>query len=261
MSRRLRVGSVQPAADWDAQWVAEPLRASAALREGSTPRWRAQERVIDALFGGFSQLRVIEIGSGRGLNGLLYALRGAAVTLLDQSPLVLRQARELYAEHEVTFDPAVGDVLELPRTLYGRFDVSMSFGLCEHFVGDERAAVVRAHLELVRPGGVALLGVPNRLAPFYRLWMAVLRARGTWPLGTEVPFSPRELATLARRAGGEPLHPAYGSFVASAVGHGLNQLLFKLDRRGVAIPQARIPLLDRFAYELLLPVVRPRRTG
>lgn len=244
--------------DWDAQWRVEPLDASAAEQEGNTPRWQAQQRVVEELFGGFSRLRVIEIGSGRGLNGLLYALRGAAVTLADQSGLVLRQARELYEAHDVVFDPVESDVLDLPRTLLSGFDVSMSFGLCEHFVGEERARVVRAHLDLLRPGGVAFLGVPNRLAPFYRLWMAVLKARGTWPLGTEKPFSARELATLARRAGGEPCEPAYGSFLASAVGHGVNQLLFKLGRGGIPIPQARIPLLDRLAYELLVPVVRPR---
>ena len=89
--------------------------------------------------------------------------------------------------------------------------------------------------------------------------MAVLKARGTWPLGVEEPFGAGELAELARRAGGEPLPSAYGSFVASAVGHGVNQLLFKLGRGGLRVPQTRIPGLDRFAYELLLPVMRPAR--
>jgi hypothetical protein len=87
--------------------------------------------------------------------------------------------------------------------------------------------------------------------------MAALKARGTWPLGTEEPFSAHELAELARSAGGEPLEPEFGSFVGSLVNHGLNQALFKLGRRGVRVPQLRLPLLDRMAYELLLPVVRP----
>jgi hypothetical protein len=117
--------------------------------------------------------------------------------------------------------------------------------------------VVAAHLDLVRPGGLALLGVPNRRAPVHRLWMATLKRRGTWPLGTEEPFSPGELAGLARAAGGEPLEPVYGSFVGSVVNLGLNQALFKLGRPGLRAPQPRLPLLDRLAYELLLPVVRP----
>jgi 2-polyprenyl-3-methyl-5-hydroxy-6-metoxy-1,4-benzoquinol methylase len=247
---------VERSADWDAQWRAEPLDPAAVAAEERTPRWRAQDRIVHERLGGFAGLRAIEIGAGRGLNGLLYARRGAEVTLLDRSPLVLEQAQALASALALRFEPVAADVLDVPRELEGAFDVSMSFGLCEHFVGEERARVVAAHLELVRPGGVAFLGVPNRLAPFYRLWMGVLKARGTWPLGTEEPFSVAELAQLARQAGAEPLPATYGSFVASAVGHGVNQLLFKLGRRGLPVPQLRTPLLDRLAYELLVPVVR-----
>jgi hypothetical protein len=41
------------------------------------------------------------------------------------------------------------------------------------------------------------------------------------------------------------------------VNHGVNQLLHKLGRSPLPVPQAKAPLLDRFAYELLLPVVKP----
>jgi SAM-dependent methyltransferase len=248
---------VERAADWDAQWRAEPLDPAVAAAEEQTPRWRAQERVVRERLGGFGDLAAIEIGAGRGLNGLLYARRGAKVTLLDESALALDQAQELYAAHALEFASVEADVFDLPAELRGAFDVSMSFGLCEHFLGERRRAVVASHLELLRPGGVAFLGVPNRHAPVYRLWMATLKRRGTWPLGTEEPFSARELAGLARAAGGRPLEPAYGSFLGSVVNHGLNQALFKLGRRGLPVPRARLPLLDRFAYELLLPVERP----
>jgi SAM-dependent methyltransferase len=200
---------------------------------------------------------VVEIGSGRGLNGVLYAVRGAAVTLVDSSQLALEQAGELFAAFDTEPRVVEADLFALPRHLEGRFDVAMSFGVCEHFLSERRLGAVRAHLDLVRPGGLALLGVPNGHAPAYRLWLATLKRRGTWPLGTEEPFSASELADLARASGGEPMEPVYGSFVASLVDHGLNQALYKLGLRGVRVPQARLPLLDRFAYELLLPVVRP----
>src|SRR2546427_133359 len=80
-------------------------------------------------------------------------------------------------------------LFELPDDLRNAFDLSMSYGLCEHFLGERRRGVVAAHLEVLRPGGLALLGVPNRFSPVYRLWMKALTARGSWPLGTEVPFS------------------------------------------------------------------------
>jgi SAM-dependent methyltransferase len=248
---------VEQPADWDRHWRVEPLDVDAPFAEARTPRWRAQELLVRERFGSFQGLRAIELGAGRGLNALLYAQRGADVTLLDVSELALEQARQLFELHGLGFTPVVADAFEPPAALRGAFDVSMSFGLCEHFLGERRAAIVRAHLDVVRPDGIALLGVPNRLAPAYRLWMGLLKARGTWPLGTEEPFGVGELAGLARRAGGRPLEPVYGSFVGSLVNHGVNQALFKLGRRGLPVPQVRVPVLDRLAYELLLPVVRP----
>jgi SAM-dependent methyltransferase len=244
-------------ADWDAQWTSEPLDLEAPRREARTPRWQTQERLVRERFGAFEGLRAIEIGSGRGLNAYLFAERGARVTLLDQSSVALEQARELFDAGGVPLETIQADLFDLPDELRGEFDLSMSYGLCEHFLGERRLAVVRSHLELLRPGGLALLGVPNRFAPAYRLWTWTLMRRGSWPLGTEVPFSAGELRELAKRAGGEPLEPHYGSFAASIVNHGVNQALFKLGRRGLPIPQMRLPIVDRLAYELLLPVLKP----
>lgn len=244
-------------ADWDAQWRAEPRAPDAPAKEARTPRWKAQERLVRERFGSFEGLHVIELGAGRGVNGLLFAQRGARVTLLDNVSRALEQARDLFVSHGAAFDAVEADLFELPADALGAFDVSMSYGLCEHFLGERRLAAVAAHLDVLRPGGLALLGVPNRYSPMYRLWKGVLTKRGTWPLGTEEPFAARELATLAARAGGRPLEPCFGSFAASVVDHGLNQALFKLGLRGLTPPQVRTPGLDRLAYELLLPVVMP----
>jgi SAM-dependent methyltransferase len=252
------VSDVERPADWDRQWSAEPEALHAPDDEARTPRWQAQERLVSKRFGGFGGLKAIEIGAGRGTNALLYAERGADVTLLDRSPTALEQARALFAARGVPVSTVDADLFELPADLLGTFDVSMSFGLCEHFLGSRRLGVVKAHLDVLRPGGVAMLGVPNRWGLVYRVWIKTLMARGTWPLGTEVPFSLAELRSLARAAGGEPLGAVHGSFVASCVSHGVNQILFKLGRRGVVVPQTRVPGLDVFAYELLLPVARPR---
>jgi len=208
-------------------------------------------------FGSFANVRAIELGAGRGLNAFLFAERGSRVTLLDNVALALEQARALFDAHGLTFDAAEEDLFELPDDLLGAFDVSMSYGLCEHFLGESRLAVVAAHFAVLRPGGLALLGVPNRHGVFYRVWMKTMTATGGWPIGTEEPFTAGELRELSRQAGGEPLDPVYGSFVGSFVNHGVNQLLFKLGRKGLPVPQVQIPGLDRMAYELLLPVVKP----
>lgn len=243
--------------DWDAQWQVEPLNLDAPASEARTPRWRAQEGLVAERFGSFKGVCAIELGAGRGLNAFLFAERGAHVTLLDNVPLALEQARTLFDAHQLSFDAVEADLFELPAELRGAFDVSMSYGLCEHFLGERRQAVVAAHLEVLRPGGLALIGVPNRHGVVYRVWKGTLTATGSWPLGTEEPFTASELTLLARRAGGEPLEPRFGSFIASVVNHGVNQALFKLGRRGLPLPQVSVPGLDRLAYELLVPVVKP----
>ena len=243
-------------ADWNERWEVEPFDLDSPRDEARTLRWRAQERLVRARFGGFEGLRAIEIGSGRGLNAFLFAERGAQVTLLDNSTVALAQARELFDGHGVPSSWSRRTSSTCPPTCATRSTSRCRTGSASTFSASADR-VVRAHLEAVRPGGLALLGVPNRWSPVYRAWIWVLMRRGSWPLGTEVPFSAQELRTLAEAAGGEPLEPRYGSFAATVVNHGVNQVLYKAGRRGLPIPQVRVPLVDRMAYELLLPVVRP----
>jgi 2-polyprenyl-3-methyl-5-hydroxy-6-metoxy-1,4-benzoquinol methylase len=98
------------ATDWDRGWAIEPVDPAVVDEEARTPRWKAQERLVRERFGSFEGLEVIEIGAGRGINGALYAQRGARVTLLDVSELPLSQARELYAAHGLEPQLVIGDV-------------------------------------------------------------------------------------------------------------------------------------------------------
>ncbi len=248
----------EQAADWDALWEAGPEAGAEDLTlEARSIRWRTQEELVERHVGAFEGLRVIEVGGGRAENGLLYAKRGAHVTVLDRSPVALRQAQSRFAKHDLPLETIEADVFALPNNLLGNFDVSMSFGLCEHFLGERRHGVVAAHLELLRPGGLALINVPNRLSPIYRLWMATAKLRGRWVLGTEVPFSGREMLRLARACGGRPLRPVYCGGLGTIVNQGVNPVLTKLGAQPLAISQRRIPGLDYLAYDLLVPVLRP----
>ena len=104
-------------------------------------------------FGSFGGLRAIEIGAGRGLNGFLFAERGAEVTLLDNVVLALEQARALFDAHGLSFAAEEADLFALPDELRGAFDVSMSYGLCEHFLGERRQAVVARTSTCCGPAG------------------------------------------------------------------------------------------------------------
>ena len=135
---------MQQVADWDAQWRIEPSDPRAPDAEERTPRWRAQERLVRERCGGFGGLTVVELGAGRGLNALLYARRGAQVTLLDTSRLVLDQARGLFAEHGLEPELAEADVFALfLRYLFVRLRAARRLGRALAAARDPLAARLR----------------------------------------------------------------------------------------------------------------------
>ena len=251
-----RTEGVEQAADWDAVWLsgqdAEDLEA-----EERGIRWRTQEELVRTCFGSLEGLRIVEIGAGRATNALLYARQGARATVVDMSAIALEQSAARFAAAGLELETIEADVFDLPADALERFDVSMSFGLCEHFLGERRRRVIGAHLELLRPGGLAMINVPNRWSPFYRAWMGLAKRRGTWTLGTEVPFTGREMRDLATLCGGVPLTPRYCGGLGTLVNHGLNTALRRVGAPTVPVPQTRVPGLDYLALDLLLPVVKP----
>jgi SAM-dependent methyltransferase len=102
---------------------------------------------------------VLEIGGAPGqYAAYLHRRFGHAVTVYDSSPVGCAKSRENFELLGVPGAVVEGDLFDPPADL-GRFDVVFSLGLIEHF-GDVTAAV-RAHTDVVLPGGVLLLGAPN----------------------------------------------------------------------------------------------------
>jgi SAM-dependent methyltransferase len=94
---------------------------------------------------------------------------------------------------------AVADVRELPFR-DGSFDAIYSMGTIEHFRDYDRAVAELARV--LRPGGRAIVGVPNRHDPFLRpLLAAVLQALRIYGYGYEKAFSRRALRGMLERAG------------------------------------------------------------
>jgi SAM-dependent methyltransferase len=80
------------------------------------------------------------------------------------------------------------------------FDAIYSMGTIEHFDETERAVGELARV--LKPGGRAIVGVPNRYDPFLRpLLAAVLQALGLYAYGYEKSFSRRALREMLERAG------------------------------------------------------------
>ncbi len=189
---------------WDYVWEkplsAEAHRYACAVEE-HTVRWHRMEALIQKEFGGFDKLRVIEIGAGAGTNAALMAARGARVTVLDYSERALARAQDLFAAMGVRTDLVQANALALPPRVLGQFDVSMSFGLNEHFTGAERVQIFQAHLDLLRADGMSFISVPNAYNPPYRAFKWLAETTKRWKLGVEIPFTRAELEQICKQLG------------------------------------------------------------
>ena len=127
------------------------------------------------------------------------ARRGARAFGIDISAPTAILAKASFTHHSSPLRAAVADVRELP---FGdaSFDAIYSMGTIEHFDETERA--VEEMARVLKPGGRAIVGVPNRHDPFLRPLLAtVLQALGLYAYGYEKSYSRRALRAMLQRAG------------------------------------------------------------
>ncbi len=189
---------------WERLWRYRPTAekdATLLARERRGPRWH---NVVDRLqntFGSIEGLKTIELGCGRGDMSALFAQEGASVTLFDYTEVALNEARWRFERLSLQADYQLGDMLKSLSPWEASFDVSTSLGVVEHFRGEQRTQVIRAHYDVLKPGGLAIISVPHALCLPYRVWKAYLELRGWWPYGMEKPYTKREMIHRARLAG------------------------------------------------------------
>lgn len=122
---------------------------------------------------------------------------GAQVYGIDISEPILTQARRAFEGKPLRC--AVSDVRELPFR-DGSFDAIYSMGTIEHFDETERAVAEMARV--LKVGGHAIIGVPNRYDPFLRPLLAtILQSVGWYGYGYEKSYSRRGLREMLQRAG------------------------------------------------------------
>lgn len=93
------------------------------------------------------------------------------ITVLDQSPAMIRQAATLLPEADVRFLVASAEDTTCPTA---SFDVAVAMGVIEYC---DAAAVLREMTRIVRPGGLLLVTMLNPLSPYRLVEWTVY-----WPL-------------------------------------------------------------------------------
>jgi SAM-dependent methyltransferase len=134
---------------------------------------------------------------------LVWANRQGALTYgVDISEPIVRQARAAFAsgtDRSNSLRGALSDIRDLPFS-DSSFDAIYSMGTIEHFDETERA--VGEIARVLKPGGRAIIGVPNRCDPFLRpLLVTALHAAGWYGYGFEKSYTRRGLRRMLEQAG------------------------------------------------------------
>ena len=190
---------------WRAIWRTTQLTEESVRqtirREQRTLRWQAIRRSFLERFGTLRGITTIELGAGTGDISLLLALEGAVPTLLDADEQALDLARFKFSVARLAPVCRVADFLNLDAALRGRFDAAVSYGTVEHFAGTDRELACRAHVDVIRPGGMVAISVPNAHCVPYRVNKWWQERSGTWMWGLELPYTRAELSRIATGIG------------------------------------------------------------
>ena len=157
--------------------------------------------IIRKKFGNIEGLKIIELGAGVGKVSILLSMVGAEITLLDRSEEAKKQCKELFSSLGLKSpNYLIADIFDLDNSLMNKYDVSLSFGLVEHFKDKQRLDSIKAHHSVLKEGGLSYFSVPNKNFPSYKIYKFISELTGDWPVGVEYPFTERELYSLTERA-------------------------------------------------------------
>ncbi len=127
--------------------------------------------------------------------------QGAHALGIDIAMPTVRHARAAFNGQALLC--AAADVRAIPLR-DNSVDLIYSMGTVEHF--PEYAVALREMFRVLRPGGTAIIGVPNKLDPFLRPALVyVLNRFGRYPYGMEKSFTAGQFSQLLESAGFRPV--------------------------------------------------------
>lgn len=158
--------------------------------------------------GDLSGKRILEVGAGTGRDAVTLAALGADVLTLDYVAGSLGLTLKAAQQTGVDVAAVCGDGFGAPFA-DNTFDVVFHQGLLEHF--RDPLPMVRDNLRILKPGGVAVIDVPQTFH-YYTLGKQALIAIDKWFAGWETQFTIAELEEVVRGEGLEVAR-SYGDWM------------------------------------------------
>ena len=189
--------------DWDAYYsrpyasASLTRRVTAAKLLGLIRKYAGQSR---------RPLRIVEFGGANSCfcEGLVAALRPEGYDVVDNNQRGLAAFQRKKLGGASTGAHLIDVLSDDIGALSGRYDVCFSVGLIEHFDPAKTVRAITAHIQALRPGGIAIITYPTPTW-LYRATRSLAELTGQWIFWDERPLLHEEPErTLCRQ--GEILH-------------------------------------------------------
>ncbi|MFH1752628.1 MAG: methyltransferase domain-containing protein [Candidatus Omnitrophota bacterium] len=220
-----------------------------------------RERVIE-LLKGLEGGKALDVGCGPGVMVDYLTGKGFDFYGIDISENMIAQCRERFGRVEsARFSVGKVESLEFPDSF---FDVVTCMGVTE-YIDDDRSAL-REMARVLKPGGHAIITLPNKMSP-YRLWHRLVCNKRLVDLAKR--FLGRTDPTLIHREYTEEAYKGllsdFGLEVEEVAYYNFNLLLFPLDKllgRYAAYAASRLEFLSKGGLRRLGTgfIVKARKT-
>jgi putative flippase GtrA len=193
-TRRNRLST---ATNWDRYYRAVPATAhltrryTQAMLNSVLRKYAGSERSVET---------IVEIGGANScfLDSIVREVHPSAYHVVDQNEFGLSLLdQRMQGRQDVILHR--GDVLGLPE-MGVKADVVFSVGLIEHFDRAGTSKAIRAHFDLLRSGGCAIISYPTPTW-LYSAARAICEVCGLWKFPDERPLRREEVADVIRGLG------------------------------------------------------------
>lgn len=187
---------------WDNVWKQEKGKQENQDYLKKTSNEALTKKIVFILlkkYGSLKGLKIIEIGAGNGSVSGVLAKNGGSVTILDYSKNAIKTSKKFFKDNNIRAKFILGDAFNINKKLLSKFDVSLSFGTIEHYVGQERQEIIKVHFDVLNKGGVSFICVPNKYNLPYQVHRVLSEHFSRWVFGEEYPFSGQELKNSSKK--------------------------------------------------------------